>query len=375
MIKKISVLLLFLSIFFISDVHALLGNDYITGIKPYTRMNIYSWHYGILPVAEETFWNSVSYDGNGSPTSSGATYSINGYYNTQGAYLNSAGSGYNGKVQYLDAGILYSYNSYVCSNANLFNSVVDLSLHESGNDYGYMLDNTSYSKVVVSQIGNYPSSSIGNFDYCYVISSMFVPNSRLTDPSYVNLEFTRTSNTLTNVRYHVIGYDFETIGYYKDEYKKIIEEVMNEELANTATKQDVQNVQNSVNQVKQEINEVNNTLNNKDTTESTNEANSFFSGFTTDTFGLTSIITAPLNLIGNIASSSCSPLPLEVPFVNTTFNLPCMSSIYSNYFGDFLVVYQTITFGIVAYWVCIKIFNLVKDFKNPDHDEIEVMDL
>lgn len=102
----------------------------------------------------------------------------------------------------------------------------------------------------------------------------------------------------------------------------------------------------------------------------------FFSGFSTDTHGLTSIITAPLTLIGNITSSTCSPLALEVPFLDgQSLTLPCMSSIYKKHFGSFLNVYQIATFGLVAYWVCVRIFALVKDFKNPDHDEVEVMDL
>lgn len=116
-------------------------------------------------------------------------------------------------------------------------------------------------------------------------------------------------------------------------------------------------------------------MNDDDTSGSSSEAQEFFEGFTTDTYGLTSIITAPLELIGNIAGSTCSPLPLQIPFVGGAFNLPCMSTIYKKHFGSFLSVYQTITFGIVAYWVCIRIFALVKDFKNPEHDEIEVMDL
>ncbi len=113
-----------------------------------------------------------------------------------------------------------------------------------------------------------------------------------------------------------------------------------------------------------------------DTSGANSEAESFFSGFSTDTHGLTSIITAPLTLIGNITSSTCSPLALEVPFVEgKTLNLPCMSSIYKKHFGSLLNVYQIATFGLVAYWVCVRIFALVKDFKNPDHDEVEVMDL
>lgn len=125
----------------------------------------------------------------------------------------------------------------------------------------------------------------------------------------------------------------------------------------------------------QKLEETNKTLKDDDTSESTSEATEFFEGFDTDTHGLTSIITAPLELIGNIAGSTCSPLPLTLPFVNKSFSLPCMDSIYKKHFGSFLTIYQTITFGIVAYWVCVRIFALVKDFKNPEHDEIEVMDL
>jgi len=82
-----------------------------------------------------------------------------------------------------------------------------------------------------------------------------------------------------------------------------------------------------------------------------------------------------LSLISKITSSSCSPLVLPLPYIDKELTLPCMGTIYSNYFGSFLSIYQVITFGIVSYWVLVRIFNLVKDFKNPDHDEIEVLDL
>lgn len=100
-----------------------------------------------------------------------------------------------------------------------------------------------------------------------------------------------------------------------------------------------------------------------------------FSDFSSNTFGLTSIITAPLSLIRSLSSTSCTPLNLPLPFVGGTLTLPCMYSFYSSTFGSLFTLYQTITFGIVAYWVIVRIFNLVKDFKNPDHDEIEVIDL
>lgn len=124
------------------------------------------------------------------------------------------------------------------------------------------------------------------------------------------------------------------------------------------------------------INGLNDSLNDDNSSGAQSEASDFFSNFNTNTFGLTSIITAPLNLIQSITSSSCSSLHLPLPYLtNKYLDLPCMSTIYSQYFGSFFTLYQTITYGIIAYWVCVRIFNQVKDFKNPEHDEIEVLDL
>jgi hypothetical protein len=128
-------------------------------------------------------------------------------------------------------------------------------------------------------------------------------------------------------------------------------------------------------QTNQGLGDINDSINDSDTSGAQNSAGGFFNGFTTDTHGLTAIITAPLSLIESITSSSCSPLVIPLPYVDKDLTLPCMGTIYSNYFGSFLSIYQIITFGIVAYWVLVRIFNLVKDFKNPDHDEIEVLDL
>lgn len=126
------------------------------------------------------------------------------------------------------------------------------------------------------------------------------------------------------------------------------------------------------------INNLDDTINDDDTTDAENEASEFFNSFSTETFGLTSIITAPLNLIRSVIGegSICTTLNLPLPYLdNKSLQLPCMTTIYQQYFGSFFTLYQTITYGIVAYWVIVRIFNQVKDFKNPEHDEIEVMDL
>ena len=167
------------------------------------------------------------------------------------------------------------------------------------------------------------------------------------------------------------------LAYLKSTGNKDYNSVLNEIKANQESyKQELNTVNDSIQQGNQNLTDIKEELTNDSVEDSTSKANEFFNGFTTDTFGLTSIITAPLTLIGSITSSSCSPLGLKVPFLdNKTLNLPCMSSIYQQHFGSFLTIYQTITFGLIAYWVCVRIFALVKDFKNPDEDKVEVLDL
>lgn len=113
-----------------------------------------------------------------------------------------------------------------------------------------------------------------------------------------------------------------------------------------------------------------------DVQESIDNLNNFFTGFSPSTHGLASIITAPLTAIQSLTSQTCSPLVLPLPYLdNKTLTLPCMRSIYVSHFGSFMTLYDTITFGIVSYWIIVRLLRLVKDFKNPDHDEIEVVDL
>ena len=123
-------------------------------------------------------------------------------------------------------------------------------------------------------------------------------------------------------------------------------------------------------------NQTNQTINNDNTDESTSTASNFFSNFTSDGHGLTGIVSAPLNAINSLTSSTCSPLHIPIPFLtNKYLDLPCMRSIYVQHFGGFMSLYDIITLGIISYWIMVRIFALVKDFKNPEHDEIEVMDL
>ncbi len=117
------------------------------------------------------------------------------------------------------------------------------------------------------------------------------------------------------------------------------------------------------------------TIKDNDTSGAQDSANSFFGDFDNNDYGLSDVITSPLNVIRSITNGTCTPLKFPAPFVDQEIELPCMSSIYKTHFGSFLTIYQTITFGLIAYWVCVNIFRMVKNFKNPDNDEVEVLDL
>lgn len=125
----------------------------------------------------------------------------------------------------------------------------------------------------------------------------------------------------------------------------------------------------------QSIQELNDTI--SDDTIDTTSSDSFFSNFNNNTHGLTGIVTLPLTTIQNLNNASCSPLSLTIPFIssNNSLQLPCLTPIYQSNFGNFFTLYQTIIFGFVSYYVCINIFRMVKDFKDPNKDKIEVMDL
>ena len=54
---------------------------------------------------------------------------------------------------------------------------------------------------------------------------------------------------------------------------------------------------------------------------STSDASDFITNFNTNTFGLTSIITAPLNLIQSLTSSTCADLELPLPYLNNNMKI------------------------------------------------------
>lgn len=116
-------------------------------------------------------------------------------------------------------------------------------------------------------------------------------------------------------------------------------------------------------------------LTDDDITTASNDFDSFMHEVNPNLHGLSDIITAPLRLVSSLTSSTCQPLSIPLPFVNQNATLPCMVPIYQQYFGDWFILYQTITTGIIAYWVGVNTFRKIQDFLDPQDDKVEVFDL
>lgn len=106
-----------------------------------------------------------------------------------------------------------------------------------------------------------------------------------------------------------------------------------------------------------------------------NENSNFFSSFRTNFHGLSDIISTPLYAIKKINTGVCTPLEIPLPFTDKNISLPCMISVYENNIPEILNIWQIVTNGIISYYIILDLFRIVKTFKEPEEDKIEVVDL
>lgn len=271
-----------------------------------------------------------------------------------------------------NAGNLYSYQLLICTNKSVMSSVSYEFGFNQWNSYyipQYTYKTQNWSAADANSSGFIADSS--NISNCYLFSGYGVYKSNTTG---LSVHFTGTAS-LSGVRFYIMGFNVDDLGYYKENMLDDIEEIINSNMSGVATKSDIASVNAKIQQTNEAISDVNDSINNSDTSGANSDASGFFNNFQSNDHGLTGIITTPLSLIQSITSATCTSLNLPLPFVNENISLPCMNTIYSQHFGTFYTIYQTITFGIVAYWVCVKVFYKVQDFKNPSNSNVEVLEL
>ena len=278
----------------------------------------------------------------------------------------------------LKDGYLYLVQSYYCTSYsgqwNTFTPNLNL-----GGNFTQVAKTTQFgTKVQSSATTTFSDALTGNM--CYLVNSLVVPDG---DRQYAGLHLTASTSRTTDISF--VGFDYQVIGLYDALTKSDLTDALNN--SGLATASSVQDVQDGVDALQDTLDATNDaiddqtaqqnanhqetmdTITDSDSSGASGDAGSFFSNFNTNTHGLTGIITAPLTAIQSLTSETCQPLVLPLPFVNQNLTLPCMRTIYIQYFGDFMTLYDIITLGIISYWVMVRIFGLVKDFKNPEHHE------
>lgn len=294
------------------------------------------------------------------------------YTTSQAAISNGSEIWIETNVGLRNLGNLYSYQMLVCTNKGISNAhdhmYIGLTSYSS-----YYFPQSTYKTQTWTAVDENVSwyTAASNITNCYLFSGYGVYKA---NTNAISLQLTGKSS-LSNVTFYIMGYKITDLGYYKENLIEDITEAIENNMQGVATKSDIASVNAKIQQTNQAVNQVNDSINNSDTSGANSDASGFFDNFQSNDHGLTGIITTPLNLINSITSSSCTPLTIPLPFVNQNLTLPCMSTIYSQYFGTFYTIYQTVTFGIVAYWVCVRIFYKVQDFKNPSNSEVEVLEL
>ncbi len=110
-----------------------------------------------------------------------------------------------------------------------------------------------------------------------------------------------------------------------------------------------------------------------------NTGTSFFNNFNTGNWhGLQAIISLPLNYIQSL-NNTCQPITLPtLRMFSFTFDLtiPCMSTyIYSSFPSDVINILRLLINGFLIYRLLRWAFEFIKELRDPDYDELEVMDL
>lgn len=113
----------------------------------------------------------------------------------------------------------------------------------------------------------------------------------------------------------------------------------------------------------------------EDTDSSINDKfHEFFDDFQLENGGLSAVVSAPLNFISSLNTSSCSSINLSI--IGYPVVIPCLtSSLYLVYFSELFNIYQVITTGYISYYCLLNMFKIVRGLQNPDSDKVEVLDL
>lgn len=121
--------------------------------------------------------------------------------------------------------------------------------------------------------------------------------------------------------------------------------------------------------------DLNNTLNNSNVDSSSSEGSSFFEDFN-DPHGatLSDIISLPLDFVNSL-NNQCQPITLPIPHFGD-LTLPCIKSYVSQFVPSGLInLISLVVNGFLLYRIVSSIIDFINQLKDPNNDDLEVMDL
>lgn len=260
-----------------------------------------------------------------------------------------------------NVGYLYQTTFYVCSDAIMDNATYTIYPSYYGDAF---TNNNVFQSSNSYNLSGLPGLA-PQWENCYAFSTIFSPGENGT---YINLRLKSTSRI--NGYYALVGFKSESLGLYSGEVKSIVQN------SGFATAKSVDEVKKATDEVKEETKKTNDTLNNSDTSGAQSDAHSFFNGFDEgDTGSLMNLVKLPLKFLNSL-NNSCQAIELDTGFIGK-YRLECLSTTLYNQsgFSGLFNIIKLILNGVVMYGCIRKIISVVQKLKNPDDDEIEVMDL
>lgn len=141
-----------------------------------------------------------------------------------------------------------------------------------------------------------------------------------------------------------------------------------------------QNTQNIINSQ----NEINNSINDDSIDTALDTGNDFFDNFNVDdSRGFSSIVTAPIQFLRDLLTSSHSCSPLSISFNpndgthsgTSTWSIPCGDILWSKAPNTIILLWYTIIYGLLGYRILVDMMRFINRTLNPEDTSEYIMDL
>lgn len=126
------------------------------------------------------------------------------------------------------------------------------------------------------------------------------------------------------------------------------------------------------NSMENKINDLKNFFSNSSIDE--NDVNDFFDSLEFyDDSSLGGVVSAPITFINGLGTDSCAPLTLTV--WNSSFTLPCGTTLFWSRIGNWYHFWSIIFGGVIIYRLSLKLFKVVNDCLDPQKDSVGGLDV